>query len=74
MADLGATPEEPRLAQMRMVRKDAGADDNATHAFERFSSRPYVFISRRDARESGVWKMELMDPFGNKAELEGRLE
>lgn len=74
MAELGATFEEPRLAQMRMVRKDAGADDNATHAFQRFSSRPYVFISRRDARESGVWKMELMDPFGNKAELEGSLE
>ena len=74
MADLGATPLEPRLAQMRLVRKDAGANDNATRVFERFSSRPYVFVSRRDARESGVWKMELMDPFGNRAELEGSLE
>ena len=73
MADLGSSAHEPRVAQMRLGRIAAGKNE-ATHVFERFASRPCVFVPRREVRNKDSWRMELMDPFGNTAMLAGTLE
>ncbi len=73
MADLGATAGDPRAVQMRMAPAGGGAKGKA-YLFERFSSRPYVFIPGKEADASEQWRMELMDPFGQRIALEGRLQ
>ncbi len=74
MVDLEATPEAPRVAQMRLQPAEADGDEKAEYVFERFSSRPYLFIPGSDPGAGGEWTMELIDPFGNRAELRGRLD
>lgn len=73
MADLGASAHEPRLAQMRLGRV-AAEENGAKHVFERFASRPCVFVPKREVRKGEPWRLELMDPFGNTATLAGNLE
>jgi hypothetical protein len=73
MADLGSSAHEPRLAQMRLGRV-AAEENGAKHVFERFASRPCVFVPRREVRKGEPWRLELMDPFGNTATLAGNLE
>jgi hypothetical protein len=73
MADLGSSAHEPRLAQMRLGSIAAGGN-GAKHVFERFASRPCVFVPKGDVRKGEVWQLELMDPFGNTATLVGNLE
>lgn len=74
MADLGSSAHEPRLAQMRLERVRGGEDGTLRQVFERFSSRPIVFVPGRDVQKGDVWRLDLMDPFGNTATLEGSLE
>jgi len=71
-ADLRSSPKEPRVAQMRLV----GEKDPARwrHVFGRFSSRPNVFVPMDEVRAAGSWRLELIDPFGRRAELGGSLE
>jgi hypothetical protein len=71
MADLGTSAVEPRVAQMRLVREDD--PDGHEYLFARFSSRPHVFVPDVDVHIQGVWRLELIDPFGRRAELRGRL-
>ncbi|PKN42159.1 MAG: hypothetical protein CVU60_08035 [Deltaproteobacteria bacterium HGW-Deltaproteobacteria-18] len=73
MADLGSSAHEPRLAQMRLGRI-AAEGDGAKHVFERFASRPCIFVPKREVRKRDPWRLELMDPFGNTATLAGTLE
>jgi hypothetical protein len=73
MADLGATAGDPRVVQMRLTPAGGTVRERA-YLFERFSSRPYVFIPGKEADASEQWRMELMDPFGQRIALEGRLE
>lgn len=73
MADLMASAAEPRLAQMLLMPDNAPSGQGGGHVFGRFSSRPHVFIPLDEAREQRVWRMELIDPFGNRAELRGQL-
>ena len=73
MADLGSSASEPRLAQMRLMRDNMPSVRGGEHVFERFSSRPHVFIPMDEVREQEVWRMELIDPFGNRSELIGTL-
>jgi hypothetical protein len=74
MADLGSSAHEPRLAQMRLGRIEDEGDEVKKHLFERFSSRPCVFVPKREVRKDDLWRLELMDPFGNTAMLTGSLE
>jgi hypothetical protein len=73
MADLGSSAHEPRVAQMRLGRV-AAEENGAKHVFERFASRPCVFVPRREVRKGEPLRLELMDPFGNTATLVGNLE
>jgi len=73
MADLESTPEAPRVAQMRMYRQGRGEQEGEAYVYERFSSRPFVFIPKSQGRAGGEWVMELMDPFGNRSSLAGQL-
>lgn len=73
MADLGSSAHEPRLAQMRLGRI-AAEGKGETHVFERFASRPCVFVPKGEVRKGDSWRLELMDPFGNTAMLAGNLE
>ncbi len=73
-ADLKTSAEQPRLAQMRLSRADGVNQEKKFYIFDRFSSRPSVFIPASQVRDSGHWIMELIDPFGNTSRLEGRLE
>lgn len=72
MADLAASASDPRVAQMRLT--PAKNEATAVFRFERFSSRPVVFVPWKEARDRDLWRMELMDPFGQRIELEGHLE
>lgn len=74
MADLAASASEPRVAQMRLTPAQKGGGAASEFCFERFSSRPVVFVPRKEVLNSKVWRMELMDPFGQRIELEGLLE
>lgn len=74
MADLGSSAHEPRLAQMRLGRIEAEGNGADKHIFERFASRPSVFVPQREVRKGDAWRLELMDPFGNTATLAGNLE
>jgi hypothetical protein len=73
MVDLASSASEPRLAQMRLMRENTNLGERGEHVFGRFSSRPHVFIPMDEVREQGVWRMELIDPFGNRSELVGTL-
>ncbi|UTF50724.1 hypothetical protein NLA06_02210 [Desulfomicrobium sp. ZS1] len=73
MADLGSSAHEPRLAQMRLG-PVAVEENGAKHVFERFASRPCVFVPKREVRKGEPWRLELIDPFGNTATLAGNLE
>jgi hypothetical protein len=73
MADLGATPRVPRLAQMRLV-PAAGGGEGGAYVFARFSSRPRVFVPDKALKAAARWRMELMDPFGVSVEMAGTLE
>ena len=72
MADLAASASDPRVAQMRLT--PAKKEATAVFRFERFSSRPVVFVPWKEARNQDLWRMELADPFGQRIELEGHLE
>jgi hypothetical protein len=74
MVDLEASASEPRVAQMRLTPAQKGEGAASEFRFERFSSRPVVFVPKKEVLNSKVWKMELMDPFGQRIELEGPLE
>ncbi|WP_031386090.1 hypothetical protein [Desulfonatronum thiodismutans] len=73
MADLESTPEEPRVAQMRLSRQGQGENEGEAYVFERFSSRPFVLIPRSEGRAGGDWILELIDPFGNRSSMKGHL-
>jgi hypothetical protein len=72
MADLGSTPEAPRVAQMRLYRQGQSEKEGETYVFERFPPRPFVLIPRSEGRAGWDWVVKLIDPFGNRAELRGR--
>ena len=74
LLDLEATPEEPRVVQMRLARADDAALGQWEHVFERFASRPYVSIPVGSGSPGDEWIMEVIDPFGNRTKLRGRLE
>lgn len=65
---------DPRVAQMRLAPAHSGSQTGPEFRFERFSSRPFVFVSTQDVGKSDLWRMELMDPFGQTVVMEGRLE
>ncbi len=52
----------PEAAQMRLT---AGEQTVVCQTFE---ARPYVTLLRTDAVDRGLWKIELMDPYGNRSE------
>lgn len=70
VADLETSASVPRVAQMRL-RYD-GLDKD--YVFERFAAKPYVFVTSQDAKKSDKWQMELMDPFGQRVNLEGEID
>jgi hypothetical protein len=74
IADMGSTPQTPRVAQMRMFPAGTGYNPDTAFIFERFSSRPHVFIPSSRAEKGALWTLELIDPFGNTARVQGRLE
>jgi len=73
-ADLQTSPQKPRLAQMRLAMAHSDEQNRRYYVFERFSSRPYVSVPAREVQDSGKWILELIDPFGNTARLEGRIQ
>ena len=73
MVDLASSASEPLLAQMRLMRENTTSGRGGGHVFGRFSSRTHVFIPMNEVREQGGWRMELIDPFGNRSELIGTL-
>jgi hypothetical protein len=74
MADLGASASDPRVAQMLLRPARSGSKSASEFRFDRFSSRPVVFVPKQESRKSELWRMEFVDPFGHRMELEGRLE
>lgn len=70
IADLETSASVPRVAQMRL--RHDGLDKD--YVFERFAAKPYVFVTSQDAKKSGKWQMELMDPFGQRVKLEGQID
>jgi len=52
----------PEVAQMRLT---AGG---RTAVCQTFEARPYVSLLRTDAVDRGPWKIELLDPYGNRSE------
>lgn len=73
MVDVRSSAAEPRLAQMQLVKDVATVGTSQRYAFERFSSRPYVFVPLEVAQKHGKWRVELLDPYGNRSELIGEL-
>lgn len=74
MADLGTSASDPRVAQMLLSPSRSGSKSASEFRFDRFSSRPVVFVPKQESRKSELWRMEFMDPFGHRIALEGRLE
>ena len=72
MVDVGSTAGEPRLAQMKLETENA-TSENVEFVFERFSSRPYVFVPLKAVQKQRRWRMILLDPFGHRSELNGEL-
>ncbi len=54
----------PEVAQMRLTAGDQ------TAVCQTFEARPYVNMFRTDAVDRGPWKIELIDPYGNRSEVE----
>ncbi|WP_025321601.1 hypothetical protein [Deferrisoma camini] len=52
----------PEVAQMRLTAGDQ------TAVCQTFEARPYVSLLRTDAVDRGPWKIELLDPYGNRSE------
>jgi len=59
---------------MRLAMADSDEQNREYYVFERFSSRPYVSVPAREVQGSGKWIVELIDPFGNTARLESRIQ
>lgn len=74
MADLGTSASDPRVAQMLLSPSRNGSKSALEFRFDRFSSRPVVFVPKQESRKSELWRMEFMDPFGHRIVLEGQLE
>jgi len=74
MADMGTSASDPRVAQMLLSPSRSGLKSTSEFHFDRFSSRPVVFVPKQESKMSELWRIELLDPFGHRIELEGRLE
>jgi hypothetical protein len=74
MADIEASFSEPRVAQMRLTPVRSCLKATSEYRFERFSSRPFVFVPINEAMGTEIWKIELIDPFGQRIDMEGRFQ
>ncbi len=61
--DLASSPGSPEVAQMRVT---AGDQVGTCQTFE---GRPYVSLARTEEVDRGPWRIELLDPYGNRGEL-----
>lgn len=73
IVDLETSASDPRVAQMRLGPVYGDAQTAKEFGFERFSSRPVVFVPREAVHDTDLWRVELMDPFGQVVRLEGQL-
>ncbi|NLW81394.1 MAG: hypothetical protein GXY42_06940 [Desulfovibrionales bacterium] len=73
IVDLETSASDPRVAQMRLGPVYGDAQTVTEFGFERFSSRPFVFVPREAVHDTDLWRVELMDPFGQVVRLEGQL-